>query len=188
MKKITITFALLTLAVMAAFAAGTSEDNTMPWTQGQGQYQSNAVVSQETTTVTGTIQLVNGGHVELIAGNETYELVYPYRLSYAADLQDGMEITVEGFEAEGLRLDNDPATKNLVLKSATINGETYDLTDGSINFGGFGQRGNHQGGNIITNNTYRRNNLQTAPMGQMGRNSNRQGGSFRKGSYGRGRS
>ncbi len=141
MKKITFTIALITLAAMAAFAAGTSEESTMPWGQGQGQYQSDAVLSEVTTTVTGTVNLVKDGHVELIVGNETYELVYPYRLSYAADLQNGMEITVEGFEAENLRLDNNAATKNLVLKSATIDGETYDLADVSNDFGRNGQRG-----------------------------------------------
>ena len=171
MKKITFTIALITLAAMAVFAAGAAEESTIPWSQGQGQYQSDVVLSEVATTVTGTINLVEGGHVELIVGNDTYELVYPYRLSYAADLQDGMEITVEGFEAEGLRLDNDASTKNLVLKSATIDGQTYDLADVSNDFGRNGQRGNQQ----------------SAPMGQRGRNSNNQGGFSQGGSFGKGR-
>lgn len=184
MKKITFTFAIISLAAIAAFASGTSEDNTMPWAQGQGQNQSNAVISQETTIVTGTINLVEDGHVELIVGNETYELVYPYRLSDGADLQDGMEITVEGYEAENLRLDNDDTTTNLVLKSATIDGETYDLTDVSNNFGRNGQR---QAGNRFANNTNGRGNQQNAPTSQMGRNSNRQGGFTQDDSFGKGR-
>lgn len=102
MKKITLSIVLITLASMAVFAAGSAEDNTMPWSGVRGQYQSDAVISEETTTVTGTINLVENGHIELIAGDDTYELVYPYRLSYVANLQDGMEITVEGFEAENL--------------------------------------------------------------------------------------
>ena len=162
MKKITLTIVLITLAAMAVFASGNSEENSMPWEQGQGQtqYQSNAVISKDSTTVTGKVNLVENGHIELIVGSETYELVYPYRLSYAADLQDGMEITVEGFEAEGLRMDNDSATKNLVLKSATIDGETYDLTNVSNDFGTNGQRGNSQGGNRISSNKNTRGNQQ----------------------------
>lgn len=187
MKKITFTIALITLAAMAAFAAGSAEEGTMPWTQGQGQYQSDAVLSEVTTTVTGTINLVEDGHVELIVGNETYELVYPYRLSYAADLQDGMEITVEGFEADNLRLDNDAATKNLVLKSATIDGETYNLADVSNDFGRNGQRGTQQGGNRFAGNNNTRGNQQAAPMGQMGRRSAQQGGFSQNGSFGKGR-
>ena len=187
MKKITLSITLITLAAFAAFAAGTSEESTMPWAQGQGQYQSDAVLSETTTTVTGTINLVENGHVELIVGNETYELVYPYRLSYVADLQDGMEITVEGFEAENLRLDNDAATTNLVLKSATIDGETYDLADVSNDIGRNGQRGTQQGGNRITNNNSTRGNQQAAPMGQRGRNRGRRGGYTQDGSFGKGR-
>jgi len=185
MKKITFTIALITLAAMAAFAAGTSEEGTMPWAQGQGQYQSDVVLSEKTTTVTGTINLVENGHVELIAGNETYELVYPYRLSYAADLQEGMEITVEGFEAENLRLDNDAATKNLVLKSATIGGETYDLADASNNFGRNGQKGNQQNGNGVTNNNSRSGNQQVSQMGQRGRKFNNQDGFTQNSSFGK---
>ena len=186
MKEITFTIALITLAAMATFAAGTSEESTMPWSQGQGQFQSDVVLSEKTTTVTGTINLVEDGHVELIVGNETYELVYPYRLSYAADLQNGMEITVDGFEAEGLRMDNDSTTKNLVLKSATINGETYDLADVSNDFGRNGQRGSQQGGNRFAGNNTARGIQQSAPMGQMGNRSAQQGFA-QNGSFGKGR-
>lgn len=210
MKKITLSIVLITLASMAVFAAGSAEDNTMPWSGVRGQYQSDAVISEETTTVTGTINLVENGHIELIVGDETYELVYPYRLSYVANLQDGMEITAEGFEAENLRLDNDAATKNLVLKSAIIDGETYDLADASNDFGGYGRAGNFMGGyraddstfqgqgpmggnkgNWMYGNSTAWGNQQNAPMGQMGRMSgrmsNRQGGFTRGGSFGRGR-
>ena len=206
MKKITLSIVLITLASMTVFAAGSAEDTTMPWSGVRGQYQSDAVISEETTTITGTINLVENGHVELLVGDEKYELVYPYRLSYAADLQDGMEITVEGFEAENLRLDNDAATKNLVLKSAVIDGETYDLADVSNNFGGYGQRGNQgtgyrfddssavpgQGargsvkGNRISGNSGAWGNQQAEPMGQRGRMSN-QGGFPWGSSFGRGR-
>ncbi|MCK5152722.1 MAG: hypothetical protein KAQ93_00060 [Spirochaetales bacterium] len=207
MKKITLSIALITLASMAVFAAGSAEENTMPWAKGQSQYQSDAVISEDTTTITGTINLVEDGHVELVTDSGTFELVYPYRLSYAADIQDGMEITVEGFEAENLRLDNDAATKNLVLKSATIDGETYDLADLSNNFGRSNQRGN-QGtgnrfddnssvtrqaargnakGNMISGNSRVWDNQQAAPIGQRGRNSNQQGGFAQDSSFGRGR-
>ncbi len=187
MKKITFTIALITLAAMAVFAAGAAEESTIPWSQGQGQYQSDVVISEVATTVTGTINLVEDGHVELIVGNETYELVYPYRLSYAADLQDGMVLTVEGFEAEGLRMDNDSSTKNLVLKSATIDGETYNLADVSNNFGRNGQRENQQSGNRFANNNSRRGNQQVSQMGQRGRNTKSQGGFTPNGTFGKGR-
>jgi hypothetical protein len=166
MKKITFTIALITIAAIASFAAGATEEGKMPWTQGQGQYQSDAVLSEVTTTVTGTIKLVEDGHIELIVGNDTYELVYPYRLSYAVDLQNGMEITVQGFEAENLRFDNDASTKNLVLKSATIDGETYDFADLLSNNG---KLNNRQGGN------------------RNGKNMDNRGGMSMRGPSGRGR-
>lgn len=187
MKKITFTIALVALAAVAAFASGSSEDRTMPWSQGQGQNQSGAVLSEETTTVTGKINLVEDGHVELVVGNETYELVYPYRLSYAADIQDGMEITVEGFEAEKLRMDNDPSTKNLVLKTVTIDGETYDLSEASDYFRRMGQRDYQMNGNRIAKNYSSRRNQQDAQMGQRGRNRNNQDGFTQNGSFGTGR-
>lgn len=180
MKKITFTIALITLAAMAAFAAGTSEENTMPWSGVRGQYQTDAVISEKATTITGTINLVEDGHVELLTDSGTYELVYPYRLSYAADIQNGMEITVEGFEAEGLRMDNDTATKNLVLKSATINGEIYNLADVSNNFGRNGQRGNMSAGNRFDDNSA------LAGNGARGNvKGNRQGGFSQNNSMGR---
>ena len=187
MKKITFTIALITLAAMASFAAGTSEEETIPWTQGQGQYQSDAVLSEVATTVTGTINLVEGGHVELVTDSGTYELVYPYRLSSAADLQNGMVITVEGFEAENLRLDNDAATINLVLRSATIDGETYNLADVSNDFGRNSQKVSQQGGNRVTSNNFPKGNQQKASIGQRGRNTNSQGGLTQIGSFGKGR-
>ncbi|MDA3938344.1 MAG: hypothetical protein PF693_03410 [Spirochaetia bacterium] len=181
MKKITLSIVLITMASLAVFASGSAEENSVPWSGVRGQYQTDAVISEELTTVTGTINLVEDGHVELIVGNDTYELVYPYRLSYAANLQNGMEITVEEFEAENLRLDNDTETKNLILQSATIDGEKYDLADASNSFGGYGQ------GNRFTNNATAWGNQQDAPMGQRGRMANRQGGFSQNDSFGRGR-
>ncbi len=166
MKKITFTLALITLASLAVFAAGSVEDNsTMPWAQGMGQYQSGVVISEETTKVTGILKLVENGHAELVAGDETYELMYPYRLSFNADLKDGMEITVEGYEAENMRFDNNPSAKNLMVTSATINGQTYDIAEAMDGyFGGYGR--------MAMGNGY--NNM---PMGRGGR-SGHMGGNF----------
>jgi hypothetical protein len=186
MKKLTISIILITLASMAVFAAGSAEDNTMPWSGVRGQYQSEAVISEESSTLTGIINLVEDGHMELVVGDETYELVYPYRLSYAADLQDGQEITVEGFEAENLRLDNSAETKNLVLTSATIDGETYDLADVSDTPGAYGQRGNQVAGfRTDDDSTFQGQGARGSSKGS--RMSNRMGGSFQDNLAGRGR-
>ena len=172
MRKITISIVLLTMASLAVFAAGSAEDtasNTMPWAQGRGQYQSGVVISEDITKVTGTLKLIANGHSELVADGETYELLYPYRLSYNAGLKDGMEITVEGFEAENIRFDNDEATKNLMVQSATIDGRTYNIAESMENyFGGYGR--------MAMGNGY--NDMPMGRGGRFGGRSGHMGGNF----------
>jgi len=182
MKKITISIVLLAMVSLAVFAAGSVEDtSTMPWTQGRGQYQSDVVISEDITKVTGILRLVENGHTELVAGNETFELMYPYRLSYDADLKDGMEITVEGFMAENMRFANDESTKNLMVQSATIDGQTYDIAESMANsYGAYGRMAmNNQRGGYMGNNSQfqgsmggfgaKGNGYNNMPMGRGGR-------------------
>ncbi len=170
MKKIAISIVLVTMASLAVFAAGSAEDTgTMPWAQGRGQYQSGVVISEDITKVTGILKLVENGHRELVAGDETYELMYPYRLTYVTDLKDGMEITVEGFEAENMRFDNNEATKNLMVQSATIDGQTYDIAESMENYyGGYRRMGRagKKGGYMTSNSQFQ------GPMGSNGANGN----------------
>jgi len=145
MKKTTILITLLTLAAMAVFANGNSEERTNTGFGGRGQYQSEAVVSEEITTLTGTVNLIDNGHMELTVGNEKYELVYPYRLQETINLQEGQEITVDGYLAENMHYENNAEIKNLVLHSATIDGKSYDIDDAQNSFSRNGSRGNQQG-------------------------------------------
>lgn len=167
MKKITFTIALITLAAMAVFANGNSEEGTNTVFGGRGQYQSQAVVSENITTLTGTVNLVENGHMELTVGNEKYELVYPYRLQESINIKEGQEITVDGYLAKNLRYENDAETKNLILHSATIDGKTYNLNDVQNSFQGNGPMRGQQGSGM-----------------SQGRMSGQNNGSFR----GRGRS
>ena len=183
MKKITILIVLVTMTSLAVFAAGSAEDtSTISRTQGRGQYQSDIVISEDITKVTGILKLVQNGHTELIAGNETYELIYPYRLSYDADLKDGMEITVKGFMAENMRFDNDELTNNLMVQSATIDGQTYNIIESMANnYGKNGrmtmnnQRSGSMGGYGAKCNSY--NNMSMRRGGRSGRMSGPMGGS-----------
>ena len=81
----------------------------------------------ETLTFTGTIDLTDVNAPKLTVGEESYELMVPYRLDYDIDIADGDEITISGFEVPAYRRTADADSTNLMVTGATFDGKEYDL-------------------------------------------------------------
>ena len=90
---------------------------------GPANWGSNA----ETLTLTGTIDLTDVNVPRLTVGEESYELLIPYRLDYDIDIADGDEITISGFKVPAYRRTLDSELTNLMVTGASFNGKEYDL-------------------------------------------------------------
>mgnify|MGYP006283930215 FL=1 len=148
MKKIIIFAVLLSMITGAAvFAAGDQEDD-------YGDGRSNAPGRQnqpgrmpgsrdgygpryedrregfdgEIITLTGTVKLEGEWHPELETVDRTYELMYPPFLDDGLDVQDGEEITVEGYLVPGPRWEEAEEVGeelHLHVTKAVIDGKEY---------------------------------------------------------------
>ncbi len=134
MKKITITLLLLSLAGMALYAEGSQEETT--WEPGMGYINQN--FNAESITLTGKIDLTDVNLPKLTVGENTYELMVPYRLDYDINIKNGDEITISGFEVPAKRRTADSELTNLMVTGATFDGTDYDLnmmSDGPMGYG-----------------------------------------------------
>ena len=121
MKKLLLAFGLLlVLSLGSVFASGSQEQEVGPWGF-QGDYQ------DELIELTGRVNFPGYGHLELVAGGETYELMVPVFLLDEVDLEDGETVTVEGFLVPGPRWGEDEDVKHLAVTEATVDGEEYEL-------------------------------------------------------------
>ena len=82
----------------------------------------------ESLTFTGKIDLSDVNAPKLTVGEDTYELMVPYRLDYNIDIKDGDEITIIGFEVPAYRRSADAELTNLVVTGAAFEGTEYDLS------------------------------------------------------------
>ncbi len=179
MKKALITLALISMAGMALFASGNKEDNSaepgtgymgrgyaaqntngqMPrgrWNEDndQSNWGPGAMFNsdEESVTLTGILDLTDVNDPKLTVGENTYELMIPYRLDYDMDVKDGDEITINGFEVPGYGRDSNPNLTNLMVTAATFNGKEYNLDTADMrnrsirmNSNGKTRRGGRQG-------------------------------------------
>ena len=137
MKKITIALVLISLAGMVLFAEGSQEETT--WEPGSGYMgrgYANPEFNIESLTLTGKIDLSDVNVPKLTVGENTYELMVPYRLDYDIDIKDGDEITISGFEVPAYRRAADSELVNLMVTGATFDGKEYDL--GAMNYSPMG--------------------------------------------------
>ena len=165
MKKAIITLALISMAGVALFASGNKEDNSvepgtgymgrgyasqnnegqMPrgrWNDdnNQSNWRSGAMFNseEESITLTGKLDLTDVNDPKLTVGENTYELMVPYRLDYDMDIKDGDEITINGFEVPGYGRNSNPDLTNLMVTAATFNGKEYDLDTADMGYRGNG--------------------------------------------------
>ncbi len=110
---------------------------TNQWNRGPaGMGYTNPEFDIESLTLTGKIDLSDVNVPRLTVGENTYELIVPYRLDYDIDIKDGDEITISGFEVPAYRRAADSESINLMVTGATFDGTEYDLN--MMNYGPMG--------------------------------------------------
>lgn len=114
--------AVLVMTAAAAFLAAT----------GVPEAGSADDFSGELVTVTGTLVLEESGYPALKSGDELWGLMYPYYLAQDLEVEDGEEITVEGYTmpAAGRRFVTD--NRYLMVTKAVIRGEEYEVPHGPM--------------------------------------------------------
>ena len=88
-----------------------------------GQYE--AQRSLEPVTITGTLQFEGDDHPALKAADGVYELMVPMHLASQVDVEEGQEITVEGYLVPGPRWGREGEETYLRVTKALIGGEEY---------------------------------------------------------------
>jgi len=91
--------------------------------------------SEEKLTVSGPVYFQNRMHAELKSGGQDYELMVPRFYLYELELEEGQQVTVEGYVAKG-----DEESYMWVTK-AVIDGQEYDLERRGRGPGMMGPRG-----------------------------------------------
>lgn len=146
MKKTLLTaLTLMVMITMTAAANGVQENSTTStWGAGYGRYaapgttgrSAGPVTLGEEKTFTGKLKLEDNNRAELVTGDETYELMYPYYYTYNLDIKDGQEITVKGYDVPAYRWSPDGDDKHIRVTEATIDGKTYELDNSYGRMGG----------------------------------------------------
>ena len=113
--------------------------NQGSWGQA-GMGYTNQNINVENMTLTGKIDLTDVNLPKLTVGENTYELMVPYRLDYDIDIKDGDEITISGFEVPAYRRTADSELINLMVTAATFDGTEYNLDMMNNGTMGYGQR------------------------------------------------
>jgi hypothetical protein len=107
---------------VGSFASGQKEPGqaTAPGAAGEGQK----------LVLTGTVAFQNLIHPTLKSGDKLYELMVPRFLVYQANLKEGAQVTVEGYEVRGMMSwsQGDDGNIDVFVTKATINGKEYDLS------------------------------------------------------------
>jgi hypothetical protein len=145
-KKIFAVTLVLGLAFAAvSFANGQKEPGVAgPGPAGNGQK----------LVLTGSLSYQNLIHPTLKSGDKVYELMVPRYLVYQADLKEGAQVTVEGYQVRGMHswAQGDDDDVDLFVTKATINGKDYDLSQfrgpmaGGYGYGRGGMMGRGWGG------------------------------------------
>ncbi len=123
-KKGLIIPAVLCMALAGtAFASGQKEPQAPAASPGQA-------APEQKLVVTGALAFQNLIHPTLKSGDKVYELMVPRRLVYQSGLKEGAQVTVEGYQVQGMpwRAGRDDGNIDLFVTKATIDGKEYDLS------------------------------------------------------------
>lgn len=168
MKKGIVVLLMVSLAGFSLFASGDKEEEVVPYGYGPRWSQEDprggvdprgamgprgfaGTVEEmpcldedfdfQELTLTGPVSFGVKG-ASLMADGDEWNLLYPRQVLAEVDLEAGETITVSGVAVPALRYQDDPAEGNyLMVQSAEIGGETYDL---NLRQGGF--KGQPRGG------------------------------------------
>jgi hypothetical protein len=103
-----------------------------PWAQDE---EYGLKFSEDKLTVTGPVYFQNRMHAELKADGKDYELMVPRFYLYELELEEGQQVTVEGYVAQG------EDESYLWVTKAVIDGKEYDLEKGRGRGRGYGMMG-----------------------------------------------
>lgn len=84
------------------------------------------------TTVSGTLELVNGEPAKLLSGKTTYTVMAPAEQLLDLNIKDGMKVTLEGAE-QIAHLNWDGSEKRFIVTKITINNKTTTIDHNSRN-------------------------------------------------------
>lgn len=121
----------------ASMRGGNFAGNQSTWGP-SGLVYNNQSFNEESMTLTGKIDLTDANLPKLTVGDDTYELMVPYRLDYDIDINDGDEITISGFEIPAYRRTSDSDLTSLMVTDATFDGTEYNLdmmNNGPVGYG-----------------------------------------------------
>lgn len=150
MRKGIVVLLLVSLAGFSLFASGDKEDDVVPYGYGPrwsqegpqgmagprgyaGAYETMPCFDEdfdfdfEELTLSGPVSFGVRGAALTVDGEE-WNLLYPRQVLSGVDLEVGETITVTGVTVPALRYQEDPEEGHfLMVQSAEIGGETYDL-------------------------------------------------------------
>ena len=130
----------------------------------------------EILTINGSLILVNGELPSIENNGVKYTLMAPLLQVQDLNLENGMNISVDGYEMPGQPLQWDSAEKSIMVTKAVINGEEIEIDHDAGTFGMMGN-GGLGGANRMMGNTSRGGfggpgrNGTAANNGMMGRRS-----------------
>ena len=95
----------------------------------------------ELITVNGSLTLINGELPTIDSNGTTYSFMAPWIQVQDLELENGMAISVEGYEMPGQPLQWDSAEKSLMVTKAVVNGEEIKIDHEAGTYGMMGSRG-----------------------------------------------
>lgn len=171
MKKELMILLMITSSVMILSAAGKQDDTDEQYygrgAQGGGMMRYNDrdgadreeffeerqarmeeyLEDLEVVTVNGALTLVNGELPYIESNGVKYSFMAPWVQIQDLELENGMKVSVEGYEMPGRPLQWDGAEKSIMVTKAVINGEeiVIEHEPGMYGRGGFKGSGRHGG-------------------------------------------
>lgn len=89
--------------------------------------QTEAQDSFEPVTLTGTVHFEGIGHPQLKTADGVYELMVPMYLADQVHVEEGQEITVDGYVVPGPRWERETDRNYVRVTGALIDGEEYEV-------------------------------------------------------------
>jgi len=109
----------------------------------------------ETISLTGALNLVNGEMPTIESEGTVYHVMAPWQAVADLELENGMTVTVEGYEMPGPPMQWDDSEKSIMVTKAVINGEEFEIDHDAVGYGmmggrgGPGRKGGAQGGGMM---------------------------------------
>ncbi len=135
MKKELVILFLLIGSVSLLTAGGQKDgDEQFRGRGNRGGIMQDLIENEDPVTVSGTLTLINGEMPSIESNGVKYYVMAPIQYVEDLNLENGMEITVEGFEMPYPRMQWDGSEKSIMVIKAVIDGKEIEIehpADGS---------------------------------------------------------